>query len=112
MFLQKQTGKHVAQVVCGGFHTAAITVDGELFTWGGGEHGQLGHGDKVNKTVPWLVTFLSKMNLVRLIKIFFFFFFFLFVSQYQTVLLTFIENIHTLFSCMVRYKLHVAGVIQ
>ena len=62
--MTKQSGKHVAQVVCGGFHTAAITVDGELFTWGGGEHGQLGHGDKVNKTVPWLVSFLSKMNLV------------------------------------------------
>jgi RCC1 and BTB domain-containing protein len=60
------SGKHVAQVVCGGFHTAAITNDGELYTWGGGEHGQLGHGDKVNKTVPWLVSSLSKLNLVQI----------------------------------------------
>jgi RCC1 and BTB domain-containing protein len=60
------TGKHVAQVVCGGFHTAAITNDGELYTWGGGEHGQLGHGDKVNKTVPWLVASLTKLNLVQI----------------------------------------------
>ena len=59
-------GKVVAQVVCGGFHTAAITDAGELYTWGGGEHGQLGHGDKVNKTVPWLVTALSKCSLVQI----------------------------------------------
>lgn len=59
-------GKVVAQVVCGGFHTAAITKKGELYTWGGGEHGQLGHGDKVNKTVPWLVSALTKLNLVQI----------------------------------------------
>ncbi|GMH49141.1 hypothetical protein TrRE_jg8454, partial [Triparma retinervis] len=37
------------KVACGGFHTAAIADDGEVYTWGGGEHGQLGLGDKTNK---------------------------------------------------------------
>ena len=59
-------GKVVSQVVCGGFHTAAITEAGELYTWGGGEHGQLGHGDKINKTTPWHVTALNKSTLVQI----------------------------------------------
>lgn len=48
-------GQHIDQVSCGGFHTAVITNTGALYTFGGGEHGQLGHGDKVNKLVPCLV---------------------------------------------------------
>ncbi|CAN0179182.1 unnamed protein product, partial [Laminaria digitata] len=34
-------GKMVAHVACGGFHSAAILESGELYTWGGGEHGQV-----------------------------------------------------------------------
>lgn len=47
--------KNPTQVACGGFHTAVITEDGKMYTFGGGEHGQLGHGDKVNKVKPTLV---------------------------------------------------------
>lgn len=49
----------IVQVSCGGFHTAAITETGLLFTWGGGEHGQLGHGDKVNSLLPTPVAALA-----------------------------------------------------
>ncbi|GMH78228.1 hypothetical protein TrST_g897 [Triparma strigata] len=52
-------GERPFKVACGGFHTAAVTEDGAVYTWGGGEHGQLGHGDKVNKTVPTLITSLD-----------------------------------------------------
>jgi len=31
-------------VSCGHNHTAALTEDGYVYTWGSGEHGQLGHG--------------------------------------------------------------------
>ena len=37
-------GKIVKQVACGFQHTAAITSDGELYTWGLGKAGALGHG--------------------------------------------------------------------
>ena len=30
-----------------------------MFTFGGGEHGQLGHGDKVNKVKPTLIQALE-----------------------------------------------------
>jgi len=35
------------------------TEDGSLYTFGGGEHGQLGHNDRVNKLTPTLVEALS-----------------------------------------------------
>lgn len=59
-------GKRVKQVACGGFHTAAVTETGEVYTWGGGEHGQLGHGDKVNKTVPTLVRSVADKLVVQI----------------------------------------------
>ena len=41
---QALVGKMVAHVACGGFHSAAILESGELYTWGGGEHGQVCFG--------------------------------------------------------------------
>ena len=32
----------IVQIACGGLHSAVVTVDGELFTWGSSEGGQLG----------------------------------------------------------------------
>lgn len=52
-------GKKPRQVSCGGFHTAVVTDDGHLYTFGGGEHGQLGHNDRVNKVKPTLVQALE-----------------------------------------------------
>ena len=84
-------GKKVKQVTCGGFHSAAITETGALYTCmyatfhfkprvaahsdclvvnddigGGGEHGQLGHGDKINKTIPCLVEALADKLVVQI----------------------------------------------
>lgn len=59
-------GKRPSQVACGGFHTAVITEDGRMFTFGGGEHGQLGHGDKVNKVKPTLVQALDSFTIVQI----------------------------------------------
>jgi alpha-tubulin suppressor-like RCC1 family protein len=38
-------GQHVTQMSCGGFHSACVTVRGELYTWGLSDYGQLGLGD-------------------------------------------------------------------
>ncbi|XP_019153344.1 PREDICTED: uncharacterized protein LOC109149797 [Ipomoea nil] len=41
-------------VACGEFHTCAVTMDGELYTWGDGTHnaGVLGHGSDVSHWIP------------------------------------------------------------
>ncbi len=45
-------GKHVKEIACGSGHSAAITSNGELYTWGQGDHGRLGHGDQLNQNKP------------------------------------------------------------
>ena len=40
------------QVTCGSYHTAAVTGCGDLFTWGGGMYGKLGHGNEAGHATP------------------------------------------------------------
>ena len=43
------------QTICiaaGSEHSAAVTADGSVYTWGWGEHGQLGVGDELNLWQP------------------------------------------------------------
>ena len=45
----------MADIAAGGAHSACITVTGELYTWGKGRYGRLGHGDSEDQTRPKLV---------------------------------------------------------
>ena len=36
-------------------HTVGVTVDGECYTWGGGDDGRLGHGDERTRHTPRLI---------------------------------------------------------
>jgi len=45
-------GKRVVQVVAGSMHTAVLTSDGEVLTFGKGGYGQLGHGGRASELVP------------------------------------------------------------
>lgn len=45
----------IVDVACGGAHSAAITNSGQLFTWGKGRYGRLGHGDSEDQLTPKLV---------------------------------------------------------
>ncbi|XP_063102741.1 E3 ISG15--protein ligase HERC5 [Cavia porcellus] len=43
-------------LACGGAHTALLTQDGLMFTFGAGKYGQLGHNSTKNELRPCLVT--------------------------------------------------------
>ena len=45
----------VVHVAAGQIHSMALTATCELWTWGQGDKGQLGHGDKVSSGVPRVV---------------------------------------------------------
>lgn len=55
----------VVQVACGGSHSAAMTSDGRLFTWGRNRHGQLGLGDFEGRATPTPVKDVSGASQVR-----------------------------------------------
>ena len=46
----------IVQISCGSEHSMAVTSGGDLYSWGWGEHGNLGHGTTTNQMVPTRVT--------------------------------------------------------
>jgi len=62
--LRSLSGKNVVFVAAGGSHSAAITEDGALYTWGKGSYGRLGHGNAEDKNVPALVQALVGHKIV------------------------------------------------
>nr|XP_015840194.1 PREDICTED: uncharacterized protein LOC103312885 [Tribolium castaneum] len=53
--------KKMVQVSAGQYHTIALSSSGEVYTWGWGIHGQLGHGDCDNIYYPKLLPFQHKV---------------------------------------------------
>lgn len=49
------SGKQVTQISCGSTYSAAITGSGELYTWGRGNYGRLGHGTSDDVSEPTMV---------------------------------------------------------
>uniref|UniRef100_A0A2C9LBH7 HECT domain-containing protein n=1 Tax=Biomphalaria glabrata TaxID=6526 RepID=A0A2C9LBH7_BIOGL len=51
--------ERIKYICCGENHTACLTKDGRMFTFGLGTYGQLGHGSYKNELLPRLVIELS-----------------------------------------------------
>ncbi|XWS34077.1 hypothetical protein CRYUN_Cryun21dG0008100 [Craigia yunnanensis] len=58
-------GIHVSYISCGPWHTALVTSGGQLFTFGDGSFGALGHGDHSSTTIPREVETLSGLRTTR-----------------------------------------------
>ncbi|CAI5704608.1 unnamed protein product [Peronospora farinosa] len=55
----------VPQLSCGYHHTAIITVDGAVYTFGRNDYGQLGLGHKLHMSRPTVVKSLSRMRITQ-----------------------------------------------
>lgn len=53
--IESLRGIEVVDIAAGGAHSACITAAGDLFTWGKGRYGRLGHGDSEDQLKPKLV---------------------------------------------------------
>lgn len=53
----------VTSVSCGYEHSVALTEAGELYSWGHGEGGLLGHGELDDQAVPKMIVEFKKRNL-------------------------------------------------
>lgn len=55
----KLAGECVEEIACGAYHVAALTSRNEVYTWGKGANGRLGHGDVEDRKTPTLVEALK-----------------------------------------------------
>ncbi|CAH2066418.1 unnamed protein product [Thlaspi arvense] len=58
-------GTHVSYVACGPWHTAVVASSGQLFTFGDGSFGALGHGDRRSSSVPREVESLNGLRVMK-----------------------------------------------
>ncbi|KAJ0971817.1 hypothetical protein J5N97_019776 [Dioscorea zingiberensis] len=52
-------GELVEEIACGAYHVAVLTSRSELYTWGKGANGRLGHGDVEDRKTPTLIEALK-----------------------------------------------------
>ncbi|XVF54289.1 hypothetical protein PTKIN_Ptkin05aG0168900 [Pterospermum kingtungense] len=57
----------IEEIACGSYHIAVRSSDAKIYTWGKGENGQLGHGDKADRTIPILVEALKNKQVKRVV---------------------------------------------
>ncbi|KAJ7974087.1 Regulator of chromosome condensation (RCC1) family with FYVE zinc finger domain-containing protein [Quillaja saponaria] len=55
----KLSGESVEEIACGAYHVAVLTSRNEVYTWGKGANGRLGHGDVEDRKIPTLVEALK-----------------------------------------------------
>lgn len=65
--IESLRGVEVVDIAAGGAHSACITASGELFTWGKGRYGRLGHGDSEDQLKPKLASHLRNLYIQYMI---------------------------------------------
>ncbi|XP_050208034.1 PH, RCC1 and FYVE domains-containing protein 1-like [Mercurialis annua] len=55
----KLSGECVEEIACGAYHVAILTSRNEVYSWGKGANGRLGHGDVEDRKTPALVEALK-----------------------------------------------------
>ena len=55
----KIAGESIEEIACGAYHVAVLTSKNEVYTWGKGANGRLGHADVEDRKIPTLVEALK-----------------------------------------------------
>lgn len=55
----KLSSESIEEIACGAYHVAVLTSKNEVYTWGKGANGRLGHGDIEDRKAPTLVEALK-----------------------------------------------------
>ena len=63
--VEAMRGKRVVQVSAGDYHSLVLTESGEVYSFGYGYYGQLGHGDKEKQTLPTLIEAMRGKRVVQ-----------------------------------------------
>jgi E3 ubiquitin-protein ligase HERC2 len=58
--------KKIVDIQAGGYHMLALTDSGEVYSWGGAEYGQTGHGHSNSVYTPTLIEGLSGRSITRI----------------------------------------------
>ena len=54
----------MAKICCGSTYSVALTTNGEVYSWGKGNFGRLGHGSSEDQTTPILLKFFKGHRIV------------------------------------------------
>jgi len=60
-----EQGINIVQVAAGNDHSLAVTDDGDVYSFGFGNNGRLGHGDEAQQNTPKLIDTLDDLNIVQ-----------------------------------------------
>ncbi|CAG8633365.1 3734_t:CDS:2, partial [Ambispora gerdemannii] len=64
--IENEIENNFIKVVSGENHFLALTRNGEVFTWGSGRYGQLGHGNLVSLNKPTAIEFLQGLTVTEI----------------------------------------------
>lgn len=67
--IKELSGKLIVEISCGTAHSAAVSSTGDVYTWGYGGNGRLGHDDYHNQEEPRLVKTLRGVDRKVIVKI-------------------------------------------
>nr|XP_022297301.1 uncharacterized protein LOC111106775 isoform X2 [Crassostrea virginica] len=66
MLIEALSTAHCVDIVCGQYHTLALTAEADVYSWGWGVHGQLGHGNVEDAVIPTKVKALTQLHVTHI----------------------------------------------
>ena len=64
-YVDSLRGVGIRHIACGSGHTVVLSTEGEVYTWGRGDDGRLGHGDNGWKYVPRITRSLERQVVTK-----------------------------------------------